>query len=145
MGAGDMIAILLGGLLMSASVEPMPAGLVERIAYTESRSYRDAAGWHYVDRRRGSSGELGCCQMTLEAFRIVQRRTGWRHRFADLSDPYTAAVYCAEYLCYLREHTHSWDQATESYNAGLSGRRDNPERAAAYLAKVREAAGKASQ
>ena len=140
-----MILAILIGAAMSASVEPMPAGLVERIAYVETRSYCDNAGaWHYVDQRPGRDGELGMCQMVVGTFRLIRNRLPRGTMFADLRSPVVAAEAARCYLEWLYERTHDWDYATMCYNVGLRGRLVHAMRAELYLGAVK-AAGKASQ
>ena len=118
-----------------------PPWMLRGIAAVETRSFQDPYGvWFYVDKRRGTSGERGMMQVTLDAFRIARRLIPEsRYTFAQLDSPMVSIATAHAYLYYLRSHAGSWDEAIMAYNVGLRGLLVNRQRGLDYLERVKAA------
>ncbi len=100
-----------------SAVEEMPAWVLPGILMTETQShYADDGSVVYVNRQRGSHGEIGPFQCTRRAF--DQIKTPGEKFWQMESDPAFAEAVAIRYLFWLREHHTSWYRAVEAYNAG---------------------------
>jgi hypothetical protein len=131
-----LLALLLLGTL-HATDDP-PAWAIPGILMVESSSfYRSDGSICYVDRKTGSAGELGCCQVTRAAFRCVAKRGESFRRLA--TDSAFAVEIATRYLRWIYEHRagHDWLRAIGMYNAGFGTDRASMNRRIKYLNKVR--------
>lgn len=119
--------------------DPLPSWVIPGIALVETGSTLTDTGWHYADRRVGSAGEHGMMQMKRDAFNIAAAGQPLTV-YPDLANPAVAVRMARRYLAYLRRHTASWDEAVGAYKTGLTGLREHPARAAAYVDSVKAAA-----
>lgn len=111
----------------------MPEWVMPDILATETKSYYKNDGYiKYVDKRRGSSGERGCFQMTQRAFDQVKRK-GEQFWMIE-QDTVFAAEMAWRYLHWLNKHYGhgNWERVVEMYNAGPNNRSRQ------YLIKVKE-------
>jgi len=69
----------------------------------------------------GSVGEIGLMQITFPAVEDVNRVFNQNFNIFDLNIPLVNVKIGCYYLKYLREHTSSWKNAIQAYNAGLNG------------------------
>ena len=129
------ITLLLALLSMIHSQEStsIPEWVMPGILATETKSYYGNTGQiRYVDKRRGSSGERGCFQMTQRAFDQVKKR-GEQFWMIE-QDTVFAAEMAWRYLHWLNKHYGhgDWGRVVEMYNAGPNNR------SRAYLIRVKE-------
>lgn len=110
----------------------MPEWVMPGILATETQSYYEKDSIVYIDKRRGSSGERGCFQMTKRAFDQVKRR-GEQFWMIE-QDTVFAAEMAWRYLHWLNKHYGhgNWDRVVEMYNAGPNNH------SRAYLVRVKE-------
>lgn len=127
-----LLCLLL--LVSVAGAEDIPDWILIGIPRIESKSYwTDDGTLIYVDKRRGSHGELGPFQCTRIAFNQVKLHGEqfWRVE----TDREFAATIAARYLLWLYKQSGSWDLAVQWYNHGPH------HRSPAYLAAVKAAGG----
>lgn len=111
----------------------IPVWVMPGILATETKSYYANTGQIvYRDKRRGTSGERGCFQMTKRAFDQVKRR-GEQFWMIE-QDTVFAAEMAWRYLHWLNDnYGHgNWDRVVEMYNAGPNNH------SRAYLIRVKE-------
>lgn len=133
-----LLPLLLLGVLHAA--DDMPAWCIKGILSVESRSYYLPDGTiRYVDRRNGKAGELGCTQITPDAFKRV-RQSG--ESFQELA---SSTVLCVDvtrrYIRWIYDHkaNHDWLRAVGMYHSGFGTDRHSMNRRINYLNRVRNA------
>lgn len=117
-----LITLMMLGTMLHAVEVPkqlVPDWVLIGILKTETRSYYDDNFiLHYIDKRRGSSGERGPFQMTRRAFKQIARKGDqfWRIE----TDTHYAEEMAIRYLMWLNEHygEGDWHRNVEMYNAG---------------------------
>lgn len=121
-------------LSSAESQNGLPAGLLSRIAYQESRFIQAV-----IDGTRASSaGALGMMQLMPQYFSTVQRPVP----FSD-QDTLDQINQAAELLASLYSHFGDWTSAVAAYNAGqgtidhvLAGTANLPGQTADYIAQI---------
>lgn len=111
----------------------LPAWILPGILAVETHSrYNDEGGIVYVDRKVGASGELGCCQITEDAFETVYH--GPRKFWELATDNTFSEDIAAAYLHWIYSHWahRDWKTAVGMYNAGP----DKPRAAKRYLRSI---------
>lgn len=120
----------------------IPNWILPGILAVETRSgYAPDGSIIYHDHRIGSSGELGCCQVTRAAFEAVKLPLQYFDRCA--TDSAFCEAIAARYLWWIYEHRagHDWLRTVGMYNAGFKHDRQSINRRVAYLTRVRAAGG----
>lgn len=122
---------------VAAAREGMPAGLLEAVAYRESRFLPDIIS----GERRSSAGAVGIMQ-------IVPK---WHPKLGEdgAKDPARAIPYAANYLRELRGEFGTWTLALAAYNwgpgnlkaKGLSGPSSWPAETRGYVEEITRNAG----
>lgn len=123
-------------LAVMAEESRIPAWVMTGIMYVETQSYIRKGTTDdivYVDRRRGSSGERGPYQITLDAFNDVKH--SGEYFFQVEIDTKFATEITLRYLRWIdKNYSHGdWNKAVRYYNAGKNWR---CMQASSYLSRV---------
>jgi len=84
----------------------------------------------------GSAGERGIMQLKEIAVKDLQQKGIGKFRNFK-TDPKQNIAAGAAYLKLQYDRTGSWMRALKAYNQGFQGMKDNPEKAAEYMQKVK--------
>lgn len=111
----------------------MPAWVLPGLLMRETNSFYRDGRIVYVNRAPGADGELGCFQVTMDAFEDVARRG---ERFCWLRD---RPAFCETIAIRILQRSYarsgSWETAVRRYHRGAGGASSSE--AWRYLTQVR--------